>query len=45
MNGRRVVHSNAPHGASSFEQQYEKIVGTRYAELDEINAQVAEQLA
>jgi hypothetical protein len=30
---------------SSFEQQYLKIVGTRYAELDEINAQVAEQLA
>lgn len=30
---------------ASFERQYLKIVGTRYAELDEINAQIAEQLA
>lgn len=28
-----------------FEHQYLKIVGTRYAELDEINAKLAEQLA
>jgi hypothetical protein len=30
---------------ASFERQYLKIVGARYAELDEINAQIAEQLA
>lgn len=30
---------------ASFERQYLKIVGTRYAELDEIKAQIAEQLS
>ena len=30
---------------AAFERQYLKIVGSRYAELDEINAQIAEQLA
>jgi hypothetical protein len=30
---------------ASFEKQYLKIVGTKYAELDEVNARIAEQIA